>query len=82
MNVPLRHWLDRVFTALAALAAVLIVASLIGMLLPMLWRGGGAVVFQGTVEFRRLQLEQFQRGDSGGHAGGDSAGRAGSKKSI
>ncbi|MEI7836264.1 MAG: phosphate ABC transporter permease PstA [Planctomycetota bacterium] len=64
MNVPLRQTADRVFTGLALLSVVLVVAALVGILLPMLWRGGGAVVFRGTVEFRKLQLEQFRRGDS------------------
>lgn len=62
MNFQIRHGLDRLFTLLAGLAALLIVAALVGMLLPMLMRGGSAVVFRATSEFRRLQLEQFQRG--------------------
>ncbi|MBI5725832.1 MAG: phosphate ABC transporter permease PstA [Planctomycetes bacterium] len=64
MNIPLRQWLDRLFTSLAMLSVLLIVAAMIGILLPMVWRGGSAVVFRGTVEFRRMQLEQFNRGDS------------------
>jgi phosphate transport system permease protein len=63
MNVPLRQWLDRLFTVLAILSVVLIVAALVGILLPMMWRGGGAVVFRGTVEFRKMQLEKHGRGD-------------------
>ena len=64
MNVPLRQSADKVFTALALLSVVLVAAALVGILLPMMWRGGSAVVFRGTVEFRRMQLEQFNRGDS------------------
>lgn len=64
MNVPLRQWADRTFTVVALLSAVLIVAALVGILLPMIWKGSTAVVFRGTVEFRRMQLEQFGRGDS------------------
>ncbi|HOF18725.1 MAG TPA: hypothetical protein PK082_07425, partial [Phycisphaerae bacterium] len=62
-TVP-RLWLDRIFTALALTAMLTIALALIAILLPMLWRGGGAVVFRGTVEFRRMQLEQHGRGDS------------------
>jgi phosphate transport system permease protein len=36
---------------------------LAGVLGPMLWRGGSAVVFKGTVEFRKMQLVLFGRGD-------------------
>ncbi|MCY2926489.1 MAG: hypothetical protein NT031_13815, partial [Planctomycetota bacterium] len=64
MNVPLRQTADRVFTGLALLSVALVVGALVGILLPMLWRGGGAVVFRGTVEFRKMQLEQFNRGDT------------------
>lgn len=64
MNVPLRQLADRIFTALALLSVAMVVGALVGILLPMLWRGGGAIVFRGTVEFRKMQLEQFNRGDS------------------
>jgi phosphate transport system permease protein len=63
MNIPLRQSADKVFTLLAMLAVMLVVAALVGILLPMMLRGGGAVVFRGTVEFRRMQMEQFNRGD-------------------
>ncbi|MGA2264969.1 MAG: phosphate ABC transporter permease PstA [Phycisphaerae bacterium] len=63
MNIPIRQGLNRLFTTAALLSVVLIVAALVGILLPMVWRGGGAVLFRGTVEFRRMQLEQFNRGD-------------------
>ncbi|MFA6133020.1 MAG: phosphate ABC transporter permease PstA [Phycisphaerae bacterium] len=63
MNVALRQWLNRIFTMAAILAVAMIVTALVAILLPMMWRGAGAVVFGGTVEFRRMQLEQFNRGD-------------------
>jgi len=37
--------------------------ALVAVLGPMIWRGTSAVVFQGTVEFRKMQLSIFQRGD-------------------
>jgi phosphate transport system permease protein len=64
MSIAVRGWLNRLFTAAALLSVVFIVAALVGILLPMIWRGGGAVVFRGTVEFRKMQLEQFGRGDT------------------
>jgi len=63
MTVNLRLLLNKLFTTLALLSVLLIVAALIGILAPILWRGGSAVVFKDTLEFRRLQLEQFGRGD-------------------
>ncbi len=64
MKHAIRQLADRSFTALALLAVLLVVAALVGLLLPIIWRGSSAVVFQGTVEFRRMQLEQFGHGDS------------------
>jgi phosphate transport system permease protein len=55
--------MDRVFTGLASGSVLLIAMALLVVLTPMLWRGATAVVFTGTVEFRRMQLEQFHRGD-------------------
>jgi len=54
---------DRLFTGLASGSVLLIALALVVVLAPMLWRGATAVVFKGTVEFRRMQLEQFKRGD-------------------
>jgi len=64
MNIPWRMRANSVFTVTALLSVLLIVAALLVILLPILWRGGSAVVFRGTIEFRRMQLEQFQRGDT------------------
>lgn len=62
MNLHLRLLLNRVFTALAYLSVLLMAGALAVILGPILWKGSGAVVFQGTAEFRRMQWEQFQRG--------------------
>ena len=51
------------FTGVSLASVLLIAAALVVILGPMLWRGAGAVLFRGTVEFRRMQLEQFNRGD-------------------
>jgi phosphate ABC transporter permease subunit PstA len=55
--------MDGMFTALASSAILVIALALVIVLAPILWRGATAVVFKGTVEFRRMQLEQFHRGD-------------------
>ena len=36
---------------------------LVAILGPMLYRGGNAVFFQGTVEFRKMQRDLFRRAD-------------------
>jgi len=59
----LRGAWDKTFTGLSWGSVVLIALALVAVLGPMLWRGAGAVVFRGTVEFRRMQLDQFGRGD-------------------
>lgn len=60
---PMRRTLDRLFTGLAGGAVALMVAALVLILGPILWRGSGAVIFRGTVEFREAQFAQFGRGD-------------------
>jgi len=62
-RIALRGAGDRLFTGLAGASVVGIAVVLVVVLAPMLWRGATAVVFQGTAEFRRMQLEQFNRGD-------------------
>jgi phosphate transport system permease protein len=63
-RLRLRGLLDKAFTVLAGGAVLAIAMALVAVLGPMLWRGAGAVVFKDTVEFRRMQLEQFHRGDA------------------
>ncbi|ARN56556.1 phosphate ABC transporter permease PstA [Sedimentisphaera salicampi] len=62
MREKLRHIKDKLFTFSAHFSIVLLVAALIIVLGPMLAKGFTAVVFQGTSEFRRLQLEEHSRG--------------------
>ena len=47
---------------LAGLSVLLMAAALVVILGPMLY-GAGAVVFRGTVEFRRLEWQEHGRGD-------------------
>jgi hypothetical protein len=63
MRLAVRGIIDKTFTVLTALSVVLMCFALVAVLGPMIWRGTGAVVFQGTVEFRKMQLSIFQRGD-------------------
>lgn len=58
-----RNLVDKLFTSLTYLSVVLLTGMLLFILAPMIWRGSGAVFFKGTVEFRKMQLELFERGD-------------------
>ncbi|NLF33169.1 MAG: phosphate ABC transporter permease PstA [Planctomycetes bacterium] len=58
-----RQILNRSFTALSVSAVAGMAAALVVLLLPIFVRGGRAVVFRGTVEFRRMIHERFGRGD-------------------
>ena len=63
LRLGTRKLLDRSFTGMGVLSIALLTAALLILLAPMCLRGVSAYVFQGTVEFRRVLLEQFQRGD-------------------
>ena len=58
-----RRAVDWSFTGLSIFSVVVLSAALLVILLPILVRGAGAFVFQGTVEFRRSQVELFSQGD-------------------
>jgi phosphate transport system permease protein len=51
------------FTAATGASVVLLTLALAVILGPMVWRGGSAVFFAGTVEFRKMQRDLFRRGD-------------------
>ncbi len=62
MKNKLRLFYNRLFTFCSGFAVMLMTLALAVILLPMLWRGGQAVVFSGTVEFREMQFDVFDRG--------------------
>lgn len=64
VNCRLRLLYDKAFTALAVLSVLLVAAALVTILFPILSKGVGAVVFDGTVEFRKMQLEEFSHGNA------------------
>ncbi len=63
MTLAIRKQSDRAFTALGVFSILLMAAALAVLLAPILHRGAGAFCFRGTIEHRRMQLEQFGRGD-------------------
>lgn len=64
MLLMLRGLFNRFFTLLSAGSVMLLAGALALFLVPLCIKGSRAVVFRGTVEFRRMQAEQFGRGDS------------------
>jgi phosphate transport system permease protein len=73
MKIAIRQTLDKLFTGMAGLSVLLMAAALVVILGPMFVRGGSAVFFRGTIEFRRLQFEQFGRGDASALAAEEAA---------
>jgi len=63
MKLQTRRILDRSFSGLGFFSIFLLTASLIIVLGPIFVRGIGAFIFKGTLEFRRLNFEQLNRGD-------------------
>lgn len=61
MKLSTRAMLNKVFTAVTGLSVVALVLVLIAVLGPMVYRGSGAVLFSGTVEFRKMQRDLFER---------------------
>jgi len=62
MRTAIRQFTNHVFTLASLAAVLLLLVALVLILSPMLYRGAGAVVFRGTVEFRKMQMAQFSRG--------------------
>jgi len=63
MKRETRHILDHSFSGLGFFSIFLLTASLVVVLGPIFARGISAFVFKGTVEFRRLNYEVFNRGN-------------------
>lgn len=63
MHLHTRKLLDKSLSGAGGLAIVLMGASLLVILIPIVVRGCGAFVFRGTIEYRRLMYDRFGRGD-------------------
>ena len=64
MRAAHRTIFDKAFTILTGLTVVLLIAVLLVILGPMFRKGLSAVVFKGTVEFRKMQLAEFSHGNA------------------
>lgn len=63
MRMSTRKMLDRAFTAGSCLAVALMALFLLLVLAPIFVQGAGAYVFRGTIEYRRMMLGEFGRGN-------------------
>ncbi len=64
MRLQTRKLLDRAFTGLGILAIVLMAAAVAVILRPIVGKGFGAYRFRGTVEFRKVVHDLYERGDA------------------
>lgn len=63
MTLSTRNLLDRSFTLVSILSIVFMTAALFILLGPIFVKGLSAFFFDGTVEYRKMQLDLFDRGD-------------------
>jgi len=63
MRLTTRKWLDRMFSFSAYSAIGLMMFVLVLVIGPIFVKGFGAYLFQGTIDYRRMMLNQFSRGD-------------------
>ncbi len=63
MDVQSRKVMDKSITGFGFFSIFLLALSLIIILMPIIVNGINAFVFKGTLEFRRLQYEKFNRGN-------------------
>ncbi len=63
MRLETRKLLDKAFSGLGLIAIAVMAIALVLILSPIIWRGSKAFVFKGTIEHRRVMLEQFNRGN-------------------
>ncbi|MDD5011773.1 MAG: phosphate ABC transporter permease PstA, partial [Phycisphaerae bacterium] len=59
----IRRITDKAFTFLTGISVLLLIFALLAVLGPMVWRGSKAVIFKDTIEFRKIQLDLYNRGN-------------------
>jgi len=63
MRLSTRKILDKSFSGLGVFSIVIMALALLVILAPIFVRGSRAFLFRGTVEYRKLTLERFERGN-------------------
>ncbi len=62
MRLETRKVLDKAFSGFGLIAIAVMAMALVLILAPIIWRGSKAFIFKGTIEHRRVMLEQYDRG--------------------
>ena len=62
MKVPARRLINRLFTFGSGGAVFVMLAAVLIILVPLMWKGSGAVIFKQTVEFRKWERNEYNRG--------------------
>lgn len=63
MQLRTRKIIDRSFSSLGLVAIMFMGISLVVILYPIVTKGIGAFIFRGTIEYRKLMLENWNRGN-------------------
>lgn len=63
MRLETRKLLDRAFSGMGLIAIAVMAMALVLILAPIISRGAGAFVFQGTVEHRKVMFDHWGRGN-------------------
>lgn len=63
MRLETRKLLDKAFSGLGLISIAVMGIALLLILTPIIWRGSKAFIFKGTIEHRRVMIEQFNRGN-------------------
>ncbi len=63
MNVGTRKILDRSFTTVGITSILLMATALLVVIVPIFSGGIGAIFFKGTIEHRKLQYNEFRKGN-------------------
>ncbi len=64
MEIKARKIINSGFTGLGFMSLAIMAAVVLVILIPISYQGLKAYLFTGTVEYRKFQLEKFERGDS------------------
>jgi phosphate transport system permease protein len=62
MRLETRKLMDKAFSGFGLIAIAVMAMALVMILAPIIWRGSKAFIFKGTIEHRRVMLEEFDRG--------------------
>ena len=64
MELSTRKLLDRSFSGLGLTAIGIMAVALLLILTPIIWNGAKAFIFKGTIEYRQVMLDHFDRGNA------------------